>query len=125
MKRDLELIREILLKMEEHEGGYFMTSGGDFEKHFPDLPFKEVGYHCYLLKDAGLIEATSVINHDDENGLWCLPLHLNSAGHDFLAVLKNDTFWNGLKTTVSTSGAWTFKTVLQAGVVAGVKLISG
>lgn len=50
MKRDMDLVRKILMALEDNPTGYFkdeMTIDGYTEE--------DVGYHCYLLLQAGLV----------------------------------------------------------------------
>ena len=52
MKRDMDLIREILLKIEDYPG----SDMGDIPK-IEGYSEAEIYYHVWLLYDAGLIEA--------------------------------------------------------------------
>ena len=53
MKRDMDLIREILLECEEQDGTDRMIQV-KIEGHSDE----EINYHMVLLKDAGFIEAS-------------------------------------------------------------------
>lgn len=60
MKRDWELVRAILTALEERQSTHGSLSHDAFkdDEGFKDVSPSEVAYHYYLLKDAGLIEAT-------------------------------------------------------------------
>lgn len=93
MKRDFDLIRMMLLDIEEMAPGE--TAGGfDYE----GIDRETVVAHAVLLHEAGLIKATilTLMNGPPKirvSGLtW--------AGYDFLATAKNDTIWTKAKSTV-------------------------
>lgn len=87
MKRDMGLIREILLAMEESNEpqGWVPLDG------IPGYSDSQKSYHVYLLADAGLIEATDCSSMDGDN--W-KPLRLNWYGHEFLEAARNNTIWD-------------------------------
>ena len=98
MKRDLDLIRDVLLKMEDTLPGTtynnedFVISG-----HEPE----EVHFHMWLLKDAGLIEGLDVTTNA---GSEVIPTLITMAGYDFLEAAKNDTIWNKAKDSITSMG---------------------
>ncbi len=106
MKRDMDLIRDILRQVEAAPFGKDAVT-----LDFPDGDPAEVSYHVMLLHQAGLIDAYN--NHRDpltygETGSrdrlrplrkmpdW-KPLWLTSDGHDFLAAASNPGIWDGVK----------------------------
>jgi len=98
MKRDMELVRQILLTAESTRDAH-AVEGYDREA---------AAYHVALLKEAGLIEALVA---KDQHG------HLNRfvvrsltwAGHDFLDAARSDTVWRTAKEKILTPGvSWTF-----------------
>lgn len=92
MKRDWELIRLILSRIE---------ADGDlasrwFADKFPEWPADAVNYHLWLLIDAGFI--TGQCNADEPRaGFVCYGVALTWAGHEFLAAVRNDTAWSRIK----------------------------
>lgn len=93
MKRDMDLIRDILFWMEEHEGG------------FPKIPEKsdrEIGYHCHLLGDAGLIRTADARSLSDTLPR-AFPLSITSLGHDFIDSARSKTVWSTVKNKVLTT----------------------
>lgn len=91
MRRDWELVRKILIKLEEQE-----TALGQL---FPDAitgyDAENVCYHMKLLDQAGLIEARSMAALGDPAS--CVALSLTWDGHEFLHNIKRDTIWNKVK----------------------------
>jgi len=97
MKRDMELIRKILLYLEEKQD----VSNWDavvIEKYDP----KVISYHIKLLYQAGLIEAKP-LNTKDSYGMW-LAKGLTWDGHEFLDSVKNDTVWEKVKEGIKSKG---------------------
>ena len=96
MKRDLDLIRSILLAMEVHEHGYY-----DRTPVIDGYTDEQVGYHVYLMEQAGLITATA-ITAAQLRSPSAIPRSLTAFGHDFLDSMKDETVWNKAKATVLT-----------------------
>ena len=87
MKRDMDLIREVLLEVEKVEGW------DDWKQiEFKDRDPEEISYHVMLLAEAGLIEAKKIC----DGGAW-LPMRLTWEGHEFLDAARNDTVWKKTK----------------------------
>ena len=86
MKRDLNLIRKMVLAIEDAPTG-----------RAPDLKFEEhtaaqVGYHAYLLVDAGLARGSDVSTRGSE-GPQARITSLTWAGHEFAEAARDDTRW--------------------------------
>lgn len=104
MKRDLELIKAILLRFEE-----------DGNLEIPEFSKAQVKYHLALLQDAGLI--TNEEFYDPDFGPAVLSrTRITWAGHEFLDASRSPTLWEKAKRiTLEKTGALTFevlKTVL-------------
>ncbi|MGA8778350.1 DUF2513 domain-containing protein [Methanoregula sp.] len=56
----------------------------------------QVGYHAYLTKMNGLIEAAEVTSHESSVPS-AIPYELTSKGYDFLDACRNETVWNKAK----------------------------
>ena len=96
MKRDIDLIRQILLALEdatEFDTPLNLTVEGYDEN--------DINYHVYLLDQAGLIKAFDFSS--DEFPDW-RPSHLTWNGHEFLATAKDDTRWKKAKAMVTKHG---------------------
>jgi Hypothetical protein (DUF2513) len=98
MRRDMDLIRQIMFKVEEQPGGY---APNDFtiEGHSQD----EVLYHVWLLGDAGWMKVSDA-SYMGSSGPQALPVSLTSAGHDFIDAARNNTTWTKAKEKVAAIG---------------------
>lgn len=93
MKRNWDLIRKILLKLEEKADSTSWLMSTDIQGY----DFKTVAYHYKLLKNAGIIEALDISTMEEEN---FAALSLTWQGHEFLDKIRNDSVWNKVKSTV-------------------------
>jgi len=87
VKRDLELIRKIVLQVEGIPTGY-VKDELDVEGYSPE----QIGYHSYLVIDAGLAKGVDVTTYGCTSPNWRI-LHLTSAGHDFADTARDEGFW--------------------------------
>ena len=85
MKRDMELIREIRLAVEEAP-----SPDDDIELILVDHAPEVVSYHVKLLHQAGLIEAVDRSTMDEFE--WS-PRSLTWSGHEFLDAARSSTVW--------------------------------
>lgn len=90
MKRDWNLIRDLLL---------------DFEKENTPCEFMirddKIRYHMYLLEDASYIEIDLEIKGVDI--VTCNVL-ITNAGHDFLNYVRDNEIWESIKEHVESKG---------------------
>lgn len=92
MKRDWELVRLILTRIEENGD----LSSRWFADRFPEWPADAVNYHLWLLIHSGLL--TGKCNADEPRaGFVCYGVALTWSGHEFLAAIRNDKAWNRIK----------------------------
>lgn len=91
MKRDMDLCRKILFKIEEQ---YTDTALINLElENYDNL---KIAYHCKILNEAGLIDHYSAQYADDS--LYSFSVgSLTWEGHDFLDKIREDTTWNNVK----------------------------
>lgn len=88
MKRDLELVRKILLRVEqrEHVEPKFLISGYDENL---------VSYHVAIMEQAGLVDA---IVHKMLNGtMEGIPIRMTWQGHEWLDLARNNNVWKKAK----------------------------
>ena len=90
MKRDMDLIRTILLEVEKS------PSPGGCRIEIPERTREELYYNAQQAQDAGLIDARFLPNSDEFH-----VLRLTYAGHEFLDAARNDTLWAKAKETVT------------------------
>jgi hypothetical protein len=103
MKLDMDLCREILFKVEELEP----LEGWIQDLQIPSATESELTYHVRLLDEAGLIVAQDL---STMSGVSWKAKRLTWAGHDFLRLSRNETFWSKAKeTALRTTGAVTLE----------------
>ena len=93
MKRNWDLIRKILIKLEEKADSTSWLES-DRIKGYDSI---SVAYHYKLLKNAGLIEAIDISSIETED---FAATSLTWQGHEFLDKIRNDSVWNKVKSTV-------------------------
>ena len=90
MKRDIDLVRKLLIYLEEKPNG----------KIVKDLELEgflkgEVQYHLILMDQAGLINCErSVSSTTSDRVIRVYPFSLTWQGHEFLEASRSDTLWN-------------------------------
>lgn len=99
MKRNMDLVRAILLAMEAHPTGYaperFTIAGYDQDV---------IGHHIYLMAQGELVIAHDATTFGDASPI-ALPATITWKGHDFLDAVRNDTVSSKLKTHRRTVGS--------------------
>lgn len=99
MKRDMDLVREIMLAVEDD----VLTFGdGADEERFAATRDVVLG-HLHIMQQAGLIEVESQLL-DGEYDLRGLTWE----GHDFLDTVRDPEVWKRTKEGASKMGGWTF-----------------
>ena len=113
MKRDMDLMRKILLRIEERSDvpPRVLTLEDFFD-------IKEDAYvislHIDLLCDAGLIEA---MNTSVEDGLKDFDItRLTLAGYEYLDAVRNIKVWSRVKKTIDFVGGATLDIIKQMAV---------
>lgn len=103
MKRDTELCRMILLDIEGSERG--VASMPLQQKARSDFT---IGYHCWLLHDAGLIHGKDAYQpgeiRNNRTPPRMIPVHLTASGHDFIEACRDDTTWTVVKERAAVAG---------------------
>jgi hypothetical protein len=104
MKRDMDIIRKIILAVQEAPGPIFKVEGIDQT---------DFNYHVQLIDEAGL--AVAVLS----KGQMGIPnkagiFRLTWAGHDFADSITDDTIWEKAKDNViKPSASWSFGILLE------------
>ena len=99
MKRDMDLIRAILLKAESWQ------SLQPCKIEIPEHSREELFFHAKLAKEAGFIEAAFM------NPCDFVVLRLTWDGHEFIDLARQDTNWNEAKETAGKAGAFSLETL--------------
>jgi hypothetical protein len=107
MKRDAELFRSLLLKIEQSEYDKEATNPWQqllYEGCGPD----EVGYHARMMIEQGFLSEGSVILiAGDQAGapvVKYLPDAITNSGHEFLDSVRDENIWRKAKSTASAAG---------------------
>jgi len=104
LKRDLDLIRKLLL--------YFEAKADDRVDACPaigDHSPLEIKYHLLLMDEAGFLRCEREVTSTGRT-IYVLPMSLTWQGHEFLEAARNDKFWRRAKALViEKSGALSFE----------------
>lgn len=107
MKRNMDLIRELLLQLES--SSYLENISG----HTPE----EITYHVSLLEDAGLLTQEFYKNPYLSGFPFLEGIRITWAGHEFLDASRKMSLWEtAKKVTLEKTGALSFE-VLKAVLV--------
>jgi len=96
MKRDMDLIREILLRVEQST-----NPPSDIDLNIPEHNKVEITYHIGLLYKAGLVEAMDV---SSTGGTDYLITGMTWDGHEFLDASRNNDVWTKTKDYIASQG---------------------
>ncbi len=108
MRRDMELIRKILLEAEQDESDHGLS---DFL--IPGYTTDQVGYHVYLLKNAGLVEGPIHFASGSVKVEFYGINRLTFAGHEFLDSIRSDSVWAKVKGKLDEFGGTASLVVIQ------------
>jgi uncharacterized protein DUF2513 len=97
MKRDLDLIRRILIATEDAVD-YSLSTADLVEDEHDE---RSIARHVYLLQEAGLLQANVLSSHHVGGAQSGTIDRLTWAGHEFLATARNDTLWTKAKHVIS------------------------
>ena len=98
MKRDVDLVRKILLACADHEHGY-APRGLAIEGYSEE----QIGYHVYLMMQAGLVEGDDV-THSGCRSPQAVLTSVTWAGHDFLEASRDEGRWTKAKKAAGSTG---------------------
>ena len=100
MKRDMELIRELLLAIEAKESNTVFAAS-DLELK-TDRERQEVYYNLQLMTDANLLETNMV---KSMQGIEDVVIkRMTWEGHEFLDNARNESIWKAAKETITKKG---------------------
>ena len=91
MKRDMDLIRELMLRLEACQlglGGVAIITSGDPLVAVPGKSEEEIYYHLNLIQQAGLIDAPG-----SQPMLGVTLAGLTWRGHDFVDSVRDPAIW--------------------------------
>ena len=98
MKRDMDLVRLILLEIEDK-----YRSTAIYDLAIDGYDTEMVAYHCKILYEAGLISDYKAQYADNE--IYGLGVgSLTWDGNDFLEKIRDDSQWKKVKETITKKG---------------------
>lgn len=101
MKRDLDLIRDILLQIEESNSEVIPITVLSLCKEEDYSDFALLSTHIKLLLDSKYIEAEQMSNNS--YGLCDFRIHrITSSGYDYLDTVRDDSIWSTIKSKIKT-----------------------
>lgn len=100
MKRDMDLVRQILLAI-ERDGTPELRRAPDVEGYSP----QQVTHHIALLSQAGLISA---IDASSTSGKAYIQIGLTWDGHEFLDDIRDPEIWRQTKAGAAKVGSFSF-----------------
>jgi hypothetical protein len=112
MKRDMDLVRKILLELEKHEHGCApqpLAIKGHSEE--------EIGFHLYLMGQAELLRVADPATREDRSPC-AVALNITWAGYEFLGAAREPSTWEKAKSKIVSAGVGVTFQVLQAVLVA-------
>lgn len=116
MKRDMDLVREILLAIEEKHTGEAI-----FNLQIPEHNSNEIAFHCRLLYDAGLISQYKEKWADNRISIFAVG-GLTWEGYDYLDKVRDNSVWKKTKDVIKEKGLPlifdTIKTIASALITA-------
>jgi hypothetical protein len=98
MKRDLLLIKKLMLFLEEKENSHHIS--GSLIR-IDDYTSAQINYHIGLLKQGGFVEAIDCSAGSNHSYMVS---SLTWDGHTFLDLMKKDTTWNKAKENAKAAG---------------------
>ena len=100
LKRDMDLIRAMLLAIEAHPSGFAP------EIEIDGYTQEQIGYHATLLGEAGLAVILDETAFRDKSP-QAKVIRLTWAGHEFLDSAREKNIWNQAKDKISKIGGAT------------------
>lgn len=107
MKRDPDLVREILFAIEKDENA---TGHGWIDLRIENHSLEEVSYHVQLLDEAGLIRGTDL---STQTSYQWRPDRLTWYGHEFLDSVRDKSVWERAKKELEKTGNFSFEILMK------------
>lgn len=99
MKRDLELVRKLLL--------FFDDKPGPAHVEIPPITGYDdstIKYHLVLLYEAGFLQCEPVKSTTSDRVIYVLPFELTWDGHEFLDKIRNQHIWDEITAAIRERG---------------------
>ena len=99
MKRDLELIRKLLLFFDEKPGAEKVE-----KPQVPGYDETTIMYHLVLLHDAGYLRCETARSSSRDRVIYVIPFELTWDGHEFLDTIRSPYVWERVMTEIRERG---------------------
>jgi hypothetical protein len=99
MKRDMDLVRAILLELEKHEHGFAPRS-----VQIEGYSDEQIGFHIWLMGQADLLRTVDATARGSDSPT-ALAMNIAWDGYEFLEAARHDTLWQKAKQRVTSAGA--------------------
>jgi DNA-binding transcriptional ArsR family regulator len=107
MKRDMELIRKILIALEDSN-----RTQGVIPLKFDGYSEDQISYHVKILAEEGIITA---IDYSNSSGFEWIAKGLTWDGHDYIDAIRDEGSWQKVKEWIKSTGkVLTMETLKQA-----------
>ena len=108
MKRDMDLVRKILIVMADAPTGYAPNP-----LRIDGYDEATIGYHTYLMVDGDLITGADLTASQDQSPS-SVPATITWQGHEFLEAARESSSWNRAKGLAASAGNASFKVLVDA-----------
>ena len=98
MKRNMDLVRQILFAIEDHSEGFAPR-----ELQIEGFTPEQIAYHAHIMGHAGLVKAVDT-THMGSTGPEAKISSLTWEGHEFLDAAREPTRWQQAKDIVAKAG---------------------
>jgi hypothetical protein len=95
MKRDIDLVRKILIACEEHPSGF-----APYNMKVEGYTASQIGYHIHLMVEAGLLHGDSVTTTESDSPVG-IASGITWEGYEFLDAARSETVWAKVKIAAS------------------------
>ena len=99
MQRNMDLVRTILMRIEESPSGWAEHPFG-----IAGFTPEQVGYHAHIMMEDGLIEGVDITRMGGK-GPEAMPQALTWKGHEFLDLARDQKRWNQAKAQIGKVGS--------------------
>lgn len=112
MKRDFDLIRYLLLVVENHQDSKPIDSDTIQVEGYSDV---QIGLHLNMMGDAGFIVMEPWKSTTNDERIIKVPLifDLTWKGHEYLDTIRDPKIWKATKSLTSKIGSASFELVLE------------
>ncbi|MBF9195409.1 DUF2513 domain-containing protein [Microvirga terrestris] len=113
MKRDMDLVRNLLLEIEASEKPALYISDLISADRLNGIDQPTIELHLKLLIEAGLIDANQKQGSSTVGGWYVRRLTWD--GHEFLDTMRDPEIWRKTKEGASAAGSWSIAALKEIG----------